>query len=146
MSYFNFKPRAPKTTERQKLEKKVDAEFSIHIRIRNVDEHGFITCITCGDRQHWSLAQCGHYVKRGNHSTRWHLQNCGEQCSTCNVANDGMEERHKEYIDLTYGPGTSEKLERLGREVAHFSERDLQGMLDELRKENRAIREEKGMI
>lgn len=146
MSYFKFKKRPPKTTERQKLVHKLDDLFSEYIRLRNADEKGNVRCITCGDQYHWRDVQCGHYVKRGNASTRYHLKNCGEQCGTCNCANDGMEEAHKEYIDRTYGEGTADMLERLGREELHLSEHDLQGMADELKKEIKAVRIEKGMI
>lgn len=146
MSYFKFKKRPSNTTDRQKVVKKLDAVFSEYIRVRNCDGEGYCTCITCGDRYHWRDMTCGHYVKRGNMATRYDLQNCGEQCSTCNVANDGMEEQHQNYIEAIYGLGTAEKLERLGREERHFSEHDLQNMMKELVSELKAVKQEKGLI
>lgn len=146
MAYFKFKKRTPEKSERQKLITKLDLLFSEYIRMRNCDEHGNVTCITCGEEFHWTDVQCGHYMKRGNMATRYNLQNCGEQCSTCNVANDGMEEQHQNYIEAIYGLGTAEKLERLGREERHFSEHDLQNMMKELVSELKAVKQEKGLI
>lgn len=79
-------------------------------------------------------------------ATRWNLENSGEQCSTCNCVNDGMQEQHRFYIEETYGSGTADKLELMGHGEAHFSEHELQGMIDELKKELKAIKIEKGMI
>lgn len=145
MAYFKFKNRPSVKTERQKLITKLDLLFSEYIRIRNCDDKGNVNCITCGDQYHWTDVQCGHYVKRANMATRYHLENCGEQCATCNCAKDGMEDEHWNYINQTYGPGTADKLERLGRDEAHFSEHELHGMIEELKKELKAVKIEKGM-
>jgi hypothetical protein len=146
MSYFGFKKRPSKTTERQKLIGKLDIEFSIYIRIRNADENGNVRCITCGDEHHWTDVDCGHYIPRGNMATRWNLENCGEQCRLCNSTADGKHEEHGDYIAATYGGDTALKLERMGREVKDFSAHELQGMLEELRKEIKALKAEKGFI
>ena len=144
MSHFNFKRRPSKTTERQKLVNKLDLIFSEYIRIRHCDHLGNVKCITCGDYYHWTEVQCGHFIKRGNMATRWDLKNCGEQCMTCNCANDGMEESHRIYIENKYGEGTADELERRGRSEAHYSEHDLKQMIEELRTELKALKEEKG--
>lgn len=141
--YFGFKERPSKTTDRQKLVLKVDIAFSEFIKLRDADNQGMITCITCGDRQHYSHAQCGHYMKRGNASTRYDLKNSAGQCSTCNCALDGMQEEHGKAIDRLYGEGTADRLEKQSRQVVHFSEPELQGMLEELRKEIKALKIEK---
>ena len=111
--HFKFKERPSKTTERQKSVIKLDNLFSEYIRLRDCDDNGMITCITCGHKQHWTHAQCGHYMKRINASTRYDLQNCAAQCSTCNCGNDGLQDEHGKAIDRMYGEGTAEKLQRL---------------------------------
>jgi hypothetical protein len=145
MAYFKFKARPSVKSERQKLISKLDILFSEYIRIRNCDDQGNVECITCGEEKHWTDVQCGHYVKRNNMTTRYHLQNCGEQCSTCNCVHDGRQDIHKYYIDKTYGPGTADKLEKLGHDEAHFSDHELKAMTEELKKELKAVRIEKGM-
>lgn len=141
--YFNFTKRASKTTERQKLVGKVDVLFSEVIRLRDADNNGIVTCITCGDKLHWTEAQCGHYVLRGNMSTRWNLKNSHGQCGLCNSTHDGMAEEHAQAIDRKYGPGTADQLEKLGRTEVHFSEPELESMCQELKKEIKALKEEK---
>lgn len=143
MSYFGFKKRPPKTSERQKLVIKVDIAFSECIRLRDADENGLITCVTCRGKQHWTESQCGHYMKRGNASTRYDLKNSAAQCSTCNCARDGMQNEHGLAIDRLYGPCTAEKLRRLSKEERHFSEHELAGMLKELQAEVKALKLEK---
>lgn len=144
MSYFNFKKRAPKVSDRSKLVRKLDEIFSEYIRIRNSDPSGCVICITCGDKHHWTDVDCGHFVKRGNMATRWHLQNSGGQCRLCNSTHDGKEDLHAEAIDTLYGPGTAESLRQLGKGEKHFMDYELQGMYEELRKEVKALKQEKG--
>lgn len=143
MAYFNFPKRPPKVSDKQKIIRKLDDLFSEYIRIRNCDEEGNVKCITCGDGHHWTDVDCGHFVKRGNMTTRWHIQNSGEQCRLCNSTHDGKEDDHAEYIDRTYGPGTADQLRRLGKGEAHFSERELQSMYEELKSEVKALKLEK---
>lgn len=143
MSYFKFQKRASKTTERQKLVHKLDCEFSTYIRLRDANNEGIVTCITCGDKHHWTEVECGHYILRGNMATRWELKNCNGQCTLCNSTQDGKADLHAEAIDRLYGAGTADLLERMGREERHFSEPELQGMIDELRKEIKALKAEK---
>jgi len=142
--YYRFQQRV-KTTDRQKAIQKLDAAFSEYIRLRNADANGNVKCITCGDQHHWRDVDCGHFVKRGNNAVRWNLQNCGEQCRLCNSTFDGREDLHAEYIDRTYGEGTAEKLRRMGKEDEKFTVPELESMCDELRKEIRELKVEKGM-
>jgi hypothetical protein len=143
MSHFGFKPRPTKTTERQKLVHKLDDAFSEYIRLRDADENGIVSCITCGDRQHWRDVDCGHFVKRGNASVRWNLKNSAGQCRLCNSTHDGMEDLHAEAIDRKYGEGTAEELRRLGRQDEKFAAHELQAMIKELVAETKALRLEK---
>jgi hypothetical protein len=143
MPHFNFAKRPSKSTDRQKLVRKLDEEFSAYIRLRDSDIDGYITCITCGDRVHHAMAQCGHYMKRGNASTRYDLKNSAGQCSTCNCARDGMQEDHAYAIDKLYGAGTADKLERQSREERHYAEFELSAMYKELQAEVKALKIEK---
>lgn len=146
MTYFKFPKRASKTTERQKLVHKLDDAFSEYIRLRDADSDGIVTCITCEDKHHWAEVDCGHFVPRINMATRWELKNCNGQCRLCNSTTDGKYHEHADAIDRKYGPGTADKLVKQGREERHFAEHELQGMIDELRKEIKAVKREKGFI
>lgn len=143
MSYFKFKTRPNKTTERQKLVRKLDDVFAEYVKIRDADSDGIVICITCEDKHHWTDVDCGHYILRGNASTRWELKNSHGQCRLCNSTQDGKEKEHAEAIDRLYGAGTADLLEKMGKQERHFSEHELQGMIDELRKEIKALKAEK---
>jgi hypothetical protein len=146
MSYYNFTKRPKPGSSRQKVIKKLDTEFSYCVRLRDSDENGMATCITCGDKQHWTDMDCGHFVKRGNKSTRWDLKNCGPQCRLCNSTPDGKEDEHAAYIDERYGNGTALQLRRTGKEVEHFTEHELNNMCQELKVEVKNLKLDRGMI
>lgn len=144
---FGFKPRQPKSSDHSKLEAKADMLFSEVIRLTAiVDNEGNCICITCGEKKHWREMTCGHYVKRWHHATRYDLQNCGAQCSTCNCAKDGLEDEHAAYIDRTYGEGTANLLKRQAQVETKFMEAELLAMIQELKNESKRLREEKGII
>lgn len=144
--YYNFTKRPSKTTQHQSIVRKLDEVFSHYIRLRDADESGNVVCVTCFEQHHWTEMQCGHYVLRSNMGTRWHLQNCNPQCSLCNSTSNGKENEHEWYIDNKYGIGTAEKLRKLGKEDTKFTDHELQGMYDELKKEVKALKQEKGFI
>lgn len=138
-----FQKKKGKKTDRQKLINKLDTVFSEFIRLRDSDHNGICKCITCGERQHWIVIQCGHYVRRSNMATRWQIKNANPQCTTCNCVMDGREEEHGKAIDEKYGAGTADQLEKLGRTEVHFSEPELESMCQELRAEIKALKTEK---
>lgn len=146
MSYFKFKARPSKTTERQKLVRKLDDEFSIYVRLVDCDEDGMVACLTCGDKHHWTDIDCGHFMPRANMATRWELKATGPQCRLCNSTVDGRRFDFAIALDNKHGAGTSSKMEILSRTERHFSETELKGMIDELRKEIKAIKIEKEMV
>lgn len=143
MSHFKFKKRPAKGTERSKLIHKADTYFSECIRLRDADHRGIVACITCGDEHHWTDIDCGHYVHRANMATRYELENSNGQCRLCNSAPDDKFTEHGEAIDKKYGPGTAERLRKLGNTERHFMEHELQGMIEELKKEIKALKAEK---
>lgn len=131
MSHFKFQKRQPKVSDNSRLLDKVDSAFSEVVRLTAADEQGYCICITCQDKQHWRSMECGHYMKRRHMSTRYDLENCGPQCTTCNCVMDGREEDHAKYIDLTYGEGTADKLKRKAEVERKFMPYELEEMLNE---------------
>lgn len=69
--------------------KVLDTVFSEYIRLRDSDENGYIRCISCGRRVHWTEADNGHFISRGNMSLRFDERNCNAQCRVCNRSKDG---------------------------------------------------------
>lgn len=71
-------------SDRQKLIPKLDDAFSRLVRLRAADERGWVRCFTCNEWRFWADLDCGHYVPREHHVTRWDFDNARPQCQTCN--------------------------------------------------------------
>lgn len=92
--------------------------FSKWVRLKNADPlTGYLKCFTCGKQLHWKQADCSHYIKRANICTRYSVLNNHPCCSHCNRILAGNLEKYKINLDKTYGKGTAEKLEHLGRQT-----------------------------
>lgn len=143
MAFFNFKKRTPKQADTSKLMLKADILFSEVVRLAAADNDGVVSCITCNEPFHYTKVECGHYVKRRHMATRYELKNCGPQCHTCNCHFDGKEEEHAAYIDRTYGDGTALQLSFLANVEHKFMSHELQQMINELKVELKALKQEK---
>lgn len=66
------------------LIKEADTAFSEFIRLRDADDTGRITCVSCGTRVLWRQADCCHYIDRGQMSTRYDEMNAAGGCRSCN--------------------------------------------------------------
>ena len=92
--------------------------FSTYIRLRDADENGNCTCITCGYTGPWKSFDCGHGIPRQHKATKYHEQNNHAQCKRCNGFEGGKREIYKEKINKKYGRETWEKLEVMSRAVS----------------------------
>jgi hypothetical protein len=81
----------------QDLIKEADTVFSRWLRLSSADSNGNAFCYTCDELRHWTLQQCGHYIKRGNLFLRFDPRNCRVQCETCNIHLGG---NYPEYTKL----------------------------------------------
>jgi len=118
---------------------KLDKVFSEYIRRRDADEYGRVKCCTCDAVQHWAEMDCGHFVVRGNMSTRSDERDSAAQCKYCNRVDLGRYELHREYINERYGPGTAEELERLGKTEVHFMQYEIDQMTQDYKDKIKAL-------
>jgi hypothetical protein len=133
-----------KKTDRQKLIKKLDTVFSEFVRLRDADSKGLCKCITCGDIKHWREMDCGHFVTRDNHATRWHEQNSNAQCPACNRFKSGKQYEHGLAIDRKYKePGLASKLVVKGASVCNWKDFELEQMWRYYKAEVKEIRANK---
>lgn len=93
-----------------KLKKKADVLFSLAVRLRDADEYGVGSCITCGSRVHYKQAHAGHFMSRRYSATRYEPENVNLQCVRCNTFNSGEQYKYSLALDLKYGVGTAKKL------------------------------------
>lgn len=56
-----------------------------HVRERDTDEYGCITCISCRKRYPAKGMHCGHYRASTFAATRFYLPNLNGQCPRCNT-------------------------------------------------------------
>ena len=107
----------------------LDKVFSEYIRRRDADEYGRVKCCTCPAVAHWAEMDCGHFVSRGNMSTRYDEMNCHAQCKTCNQVNGGEWGTHMKYIADRYDYGVPGDLIRQGHQVKHWTRSELHEMI-----------------
>lgn len=115
----------PKLEPISKLEKKLDKVFSEYIRLRYADEFGFVECFTSGVVKHWTSQHCGHFQSRRHRATRWNEKNCQVQSVAENIFNQGNQYTFGKNLDLKYGKGTADKLEKLAKSTIKISRNEL---------------------
>jgi len=96
-----------------KLKKDLDKWFSLYIRLRYVDEHGYTECYTCGKIDHYKKMQCGHFLSRRYHTTRWNTTNCQVQCVKCNMYEQGEQYKFGTKLSMEFGVEEVEYLTNL---------------------------------
>lgn len=112
-----------KKLTRTKIVKKLDTIFSQYIRLKNADDSGYCSCVTCGKKSYWEKdgIQAGHFMSRKHYSTRWDEKNVYPQCFGCNVMQQGKQFEFSIFL----GKSTSNKLLKLSRQIVKFTDLDL---------------------
>tara|TARA_R100000231_G_C5305773_1_gene158934 strand:- start:86 stop:490 length:405 start_codon:yes stop_codon:yes gene_type:complete len=107
-----------------KLKKELDKWFSLYIRLRHATDTGLAQCYTCNKIDHYKKLQCGHFLSRRHHATRWNETNCQVQCVKCNMYEQGMQWQFGLKLEANYGEGTVKELEYLASTIAKFTRVD----------------------
>lgn len=81
----------------------LDRIFSEFIRLRDSDEYGYITCISCSKKVKMIESDCGHYINRKHNSTRYDEKNCNAQCRSCNRFDEGNIQGYRRGLIKKYG-------------------------------------------
>lgn len=121
----------------------LDTEFSFNVRARAVLEGGGLArCCTCGQPGGVKELDCGHYITRAIHRTRWLRMNTGPQCPKCNRFMNGMSHIFREYLVNLYGDEMIGQMERAARDTGwRDTSEGLVSKIEAFRKENRLLRE-----
>lgn len=99
-----------------------DSIFSQYIRLKYADPCGKTKCFTCITVKHWSLLQCGHYIKRAHLYLRWDERNTKPQCVDCNEFKSGNMPEYTRRLELE-SPGITDILNEEMR-LIHKPSRD----------------------
>ena len=119
-----------KANSPSKLRKELDRVFSIHIRKSSADKMGVITCVCCGSRMAWQLAQNMHYNGRAKMNTRWDEENCYAGCMRCNVFLNGNYPAFTRYLLDLKGEKWLKELIRRGEQVRKWKPEDLKNLIE----------------
>lgn len=119
--------------------------FSNYIRLRDSDENGNCSCITCGYTGYFSRFDCGHGIPRQHKATKFHEQNNHAQCKRCNAFEGGKREIYKEEINKRYGRQTWEKLEIMSRMTCKRDSFEILIMTEHYKKLVAQLRKEKNL-
>lgn len=119
--------------------------FSEYIRLRDVDESGYGSCITCGRIIHYSRGDCGHGIPRQHKATKYDERNNALQCKRCNGFEGGKREVYKEQVNKRYGPQTWEKLEIMSRMTCRRDQFEIDVMTKHYKKLVDELRKQKGL-
>lgn len=101
---------------------KLDEVFSIYIRLRDSNEHGYINCISCGKLVHWKKANNGHFINRKHMSLRFSETNCNGQCIDCNIFDEGNNEGYRRGLIKKYGSEIIDQLFAMKNQPNKISE------------------------
>lgn len=113
--------------------KEADKQTSKLVRLMHVNEHGVIICCTCDKPMTFNEAQCGHYISRSEHGTRWLLDNLRPQCDLCNKKHEEDPSIFKERLEREI-PGITEQLQALAREVVKTTKSDIIDLIKDYKK------------
>lgn len=118
---------------------KLDSIYARYIRFRARDHQGYVECFTCLRRLSVAEIDCGHYVSRSHHSTRFFEENTHPQCRYCNRYRDGEKDLYALHLKKKYGEGILEKLNRMRKEIKQFSHDELLGMIKDYKEKLKSV-------
>lgn len=123
-----------KSKTRWQLVKELDAIFSRYIRLRDADDKGICTCITCGSKVHRKDIQNGHFISRWNYKYRWSVVNCRSQCMPCNIYKSGNYIAYTLYMIWKYGQWVVEMMQE-DKELIKISTPEIKEMIEKYKYE-----------
>lgn len=122
---------------------KLDKVFSEYIRLRDTNEDGMFTCISCNRILPYEMADCGHYINKKHMSTRFSEKNCNAQCRSCNRYDEGNMQGYRRGLIAKYGDTVVVMLESMKNKMNKISEFEYMKMIDHYQKEVKRLKCEK---
>jgi hypothetical protein len=125
------------------LDKKLDTNHSVWIRLLAVDENGKGECACCGDKMPFNLLVCGHFIKRRHTRFRWSKQNTEAICPDCNRKDEEGLNIMREFKFNQLGVDVVEQMERAIHLPYKISKYDKETLLRTRRLQIRKLLENK---
>ena len=113
--------------------------------MRDADDLGMATCISCGSVKKWREGDAGHFISRGKMSTRYDEQNVHFQCKKCNIFRNGEQYLYSLALDRKYGEGTAERIYLESNKTKKTSIGELRRMIKHYTRQIDEITKQKGI-
>jgi 5-methylcytosine-specific restriction endonuclease McrA len=98
--------------------------FSKYIRLRDSDDNGYCTCISCDNVAYYKECDAGHFISRNRKIVKFNEYNVNAQCQRCNRFENGAQYRYSISLDKKYGEGTAEFLSNLSHTAVKVSQEE----------------------
>jgi len=134
-----------KTKSRSQLVKELDAIFSRYIRLRDADDKGICSCITCWEKVHRKNIQNWHFITRWNYKYRWSENNCYAQCMPCNIYKSGNYISYTLAMIWKYGEGIVREMQE-DKELIKVSTPEIREMIEKYKYEVELLMKIKDII
>jgi len=127
------KPKPKKQKSVAKLRDEAAVLLQKLVRMKASDENGFATCVTCGQREHYTKMDGGHFVSRRSKATLLIEENIHPQCKGCNRFASGKYDDYALYMVDTYGIEMVRELNDKKRELCKQNRIELEDIKVELK-------------
>lgn len=135
--------RPKKRNSQTTLIHKLDKVFSLYIRLRDAMPSGYVRCISCGQIKKFEDMDCGHFHSRTHMATRFDEDNCNAECKFCNRFSADHLIGYQRNLIQKIGRGRFDLLEVKAHSVKHYTDFELQTLLDYYKQEVKKLKEAK---
>lgn len=119
-----------KKVSRKYLKEKAWNAFSVYIRTKNTDPHGFAQCYTCYTIKHWKQMDAGHGIAGRNNAVLFLEQVVKPQCRQCNRFKHGRLEIFTRRLIEEIGIEEYDKLVFLSKQVVIYNVSDFYEVIE----------------
>lgn len=103
------------------------------VRLKDFNQNGYCTCVTCGKTGHWKEMQGGHYISRVYTSTKLLEENIHPQCRGCNMYGHRVHDDYTVYMIDTYGEDFVRELNEIKRNTKKYTRTEVTELREELK-------------
>ena len=130
----------------QSLIKKLDATFSLYIRLRDSRQYGYkyFKCISCGQVLPFEQMDCGHFIGRTHMSTRFDELNCHGECRRDNRFSSDHIIYYQKNLEQKIGKEKLDLLIARGNQTKKWTAWELTILIDYYKDQNKRMLEERG--
>lgn len=106
--------------------------FSIFVRQREIDDNGYVQCISCQKIDHWKNLQAGHFIPKSlGLSIYFEPRNVFQQCSFCNLVKQGNAYNYALSLQKRFGEGIVEELEAQAKQSKKYYPWEYEELIEE---------------